>query len=45
MTTAQLNMCWIPVADASGRTRLEAVWVTASLAPAERPVAASHQAA
>lgn len=45
MTTAQLSMCWIPVADASGRTRLEAVWLAASLAPTERPAAASHQAA
>ncbi|MFB9315683.1 hypothetical protein [Nocardioides plantarum] len=25
---AQLEMRWVPVTDAAGRTRMEAVWIT-----------------
>lgn len=42
-STGSLSMRWIPVADASGRTRLEAVWITET-APAQLPAAASHAA-
>ena len=28
MDSTQLSMRWIPVTDASGRARLEAVWIT-----------------
>lgn len=38
-----LSMRWIPVADASGRTRMEVVWITEAT-PMEVPVAASHAA-
>jgi hypothetical protein len=30
MTSTALSMHWIPVTDASGRPRLEAVWAEAS---------------
>jgi hypothetical protein len=36
-------MRWIPVTDASGRTHLEAVWITET-APAAAPVSAPHAA-
>ena len=43
METNQLSMRWIPVADASGRTHMEAVWITESTA-AEAAAAAPHAA-
>lgn len=43
MRGSGLSMRWIPVADASGRTRMEVVWITAAT-PTEVPVAASHAA-
>lgn len=38
-----LTMRWIPVADDTGRTRMEAVWISET-APIELPIAASHAA-
>ena len=43
METTQLSMRWIPVADATGRTHLECVWVTETPAPAAAS-AAPHAA-
>jgi hypothetical protein len=39
----RLSMRWIPVADASGRTHMEAVWITGT-APVEVPVTTTHAA-
>ena len=39
METNQLSMRWVPVTDESGRTHMEAVWIT------ERQAPASNQAA
>jgi hypothetical protein len=42
-----LTMRWIPVSDASGRTRLEAVWIAESdpvAAPATTPATAPNAA-
>ena len=36
-------MRWIPVADASGRTHMEAVWITET-APVEVPAATTYAA-
>ncbi len=33
METNQLSMRWIPVTDTSGRTHMEAVWITEAQAP------------
>ena len=43
-TTANgLSMRWLPVQDASGRTHLEAVWITDS-APVQVEAGATHAA-
>jgi len=34
----RLEMRWLPVADALGRTRMEASWVAVSTAPLSVPV-------
>lgn len=39
METNQLSMRWIPVTDASGRTRLEAVWITETPLAGQAPSA------
>jgi hypothetical protein len=39
---ARLELRWVPVADGLGRTRMEAVWIEASTAPATTTV---HHAA
>ena len=41
MESTRLSMRWIPVTDASGRTHMEAVWITEEAAA----VATSTQAA
>jgi len=38
-----LSMRWIPVVDASGRNRMEAVWITGTAAT-EVPSATTHAA-
>jgi hypothetical protein len=38
-----LTMRWIPVADASGRLHMEAVWIT-EIASADVPVATTYAA-
>jgi hypothetical protein len=38
-----LSMRWIPVADASGRMHMEAVWISET-APVEAPVATTYAA-
>jgi hypothetical protein len=49
METNQLSMRWVPVTDTSGRTHVEAVWVTeasvASQASQVSQVPGSSQAA
>ena len=40
METNQLSMRWLPVTDESGRTRMEAVWVTESSVALSEPHAA-----
>lgn len=35
----RLEMRWLPVADAHGRTRMEATWVAVSTSPVSVPVA------
>ncbi|GAB3243705.1 hypothetical protein [Nocardioides dilutus] len=44
MTSTQLSMRWLPVADASGRTRLEAVWATQATPATEAPAAPTQAA-
>lgn len=47
MRSTQLCMRWIPVADASGRTRLQAVWTAdaaAGTTPSNTPVSTSAAA-
>jgi len=39
METNQLSMRWVPVTDESGRTHMEAVWITQSQAPASTQAA------
>ena len=41
--TDQLQMRWLPVTDAAGRTRLEATWVAAP-SGAAAPSAVTHAA-
>jgi len=43
METNQLSMRWIPVTDASGRTHMEAVWITET--PVVAQASTSTQAA
>ena len=38
-----LSMRWIPVADASGRTHMEAVWISETT-PVEVPIATTYAA-
>ncbi len=40
----RLEMRWLPVIDASGRTRMEATWVAVPTAAAPREQAATHAA-
>ena len=42
METNQLSMRWLPVTDASGRTHMEAVWISGESAAAS--VSAPHAA-
>jgi len=42
-TTGRLEMRWLPVLDAAGRTRMEATWVVVSETPAQQP-AVNHAA-
>jgi hypothetical protein len=39
METNQLTLRWVPVTDTSGRTHMEAVWITETPAPAQLPAA------
>lgn len=40
-TMNQLEMRWVPVTDPTGRTRMEAIWITASqIAAHAKPQAA-----
>ncbi len=41
-TSERLELRWLPVTDAAGHTRMEAIWVTVS--PAAPREAASHAA-
>jgi len=41
--TERLEMRWLPVLDAAGRTRMEATWVVVAHAPAQA-LAESHAA-
>ena len=41
----QLEMRWLPVVDASGRTRMEASWVLVPAAAAPEPAHATTHAA
>jgi hypothetical protein len=45
-TTAaeRLEMRWLPVTDAAGRTRMEATWVTVSTAAPVQEHAVTHAA-
>jgi hypothetical protein len=43
MVSERLEMRWVPVLDASGRSRMEASWVPVGAYAAERP-GASHAA-
>ena len=40
----RLEMRWMPVVDATGRTRMEATWVVVPAAAAPLEAAASHAA-
>jgi hypothetical protein len=40
----RLEMRWLPVIDASGRTRMEATWVAVPTAAAPREPAVTHAA-
>jgi hypothetical protein len=40
----RLEMRWLPVIDASGRTRMETSWVVVPAAAPARPAAATHAA-
>ena len=40
----RLEMRWLPVIDASGRTRMEATWVAVATAAAPREQAVTHAA-
>jgi len=40
----RLEMRWLPVIDASGRTRMEATWVAVPTAAARRELADTHAA-
>jgi hypothetical protein len=40
----RLEMRWLPVIDASGRTRMEATWVTVPTAAAPTEPAVTHAA-
>jgi hypothetical protein len=41
----QLVMRWIPVVDASGRTRMESCWISAAQAASASPAVQIHHAA
>ncbi len=40
----RLEMRWMPVVDAAGRTRMEATWVVVPTAAAPRELAVTHAA-
>jgi hypothetical protein len=40
----RLEMRWLPVIDDSGRTRMEASWVTVPVAPSTQEHAVTHAA-
>ena len=43
-TVERLEMRWLPVVDAAGRSRMEATWVTVPAAVAPREQAVTHAA-
>jgi hypothetical protein len=43
-TAERLEMRWLPVLDASGRTRMEATWVAVPTAAAPQEPAITHAA-
>ena len=44
MSDQQLVMRWIPVVDASGRTRMESCWISAAQAAAPEHASITHAA-
>ena len=40
----RLEMRWLPVLDASGRTRMEASWVSVPASATQAPLAVGHAA-